>query len=124
MSCLAHLSSAGFQGLMTLPCDLWENLWLLTPLCLRWQRHSYPLPKFSIGDLVAENWIDEFDNEVTDFGEIMGLCYLPEDDFDYPAHTWVYFVYWTRTTCGADSSYPCFSGVPTKGDELRLIKQF
>lgn len=123
MSCLAHLSSAGFQGLMTLPCDLWEKFWLLAPLFLRLQRHPYALPKFNIGDLVIEDWIDELGNEFTDFGEIRGLCYLPKDDFYYPANTWVYFVYWTRTTCDADSCYPCFSEVPTKGDELKLIKQ-
>ena len=123
MSCLAHLSSAGFQGLMTLPCDLWEKLWALAPLFLRWQRHPYPLPKFNIGDLVASDWVGEHGEDHTDFGEVRGICYLPEDDYDCPANTWVYFIYWTRTTCDADFGYPSYQTEPIGADELRLIKQ-
>jgi hypothetical protein len=81
----------------------------------------YPLPEFKIGDLVADDWIDEFDENATDFGEVRGMSYLPEKSQGYPANTWVYFVYWTRTTCGCDSSYPCYDGEPTAGDRLRLV---
>jgi hypothetical protein len=82
----------------------------------------YPLPEFKIGDLVAEDWVDEFDETVTDFGEVRGMSYLPEETSGYPANTWVYYVYWTRTTCGADSSYPCYDDTqPVAGDCLRLV---
>jgi hypothetical protein len=118
---LGHVSGAKLQNLMVLSWNLPEKLLAITSLLL-WRPSPYPLPKFKIGDLVADDWVDEFDNNATDFGEIRGLLYLPEDDFDYPANTWVYFVYWTRTTCGANFGYPCFSGEPMAGDKLRLVK--
>jgi hypothetical protein len=83
---------------------------------------TYPEPEFKIGDLVAEDWFDEFDKSATDFGEIRGLSYIPDNSSGYPANTWVYYVYWTRTTCGCDSSYPCYIDTePVTGDRLRLV---
>jgi hypothetical protein len=85
-------------------------------------KFPYPLPEFKIGDLVAEDWVDEFDENATDFGEVRGLSYLPENGGYYPANTWVYYVHWTRTTCGCDSSYPCYDDTqPITGDRLRLV---
>jgi len=124
MPSLGHLSGAELQNLMVLPWELPEKLLAIVPLFWWWRPHLYPLPKFKIGDLVADDWVDEFGQEITDFGEVRGICYLPEDDFDCPANTWIYFIYWIRTTsCNADFGYPCFSGEPMAGDKLRLIKQ-
>jgi hypothetical protein len=81
---------------------------------------KYPLPKFSIGDLVAENWIDEFGKEQTDFGEILGMRWLPEGHSCFEANTWVYYIYWTHNTCGSEFCYPCYDGEPTRGCDLRL----
>jgi hypothetical protein len=83
-----------------------------------------PEPEFAIGDLVAQDWEGDEDEDApqsaTDFGEVMGLCYLPESGHYYPRHTWVYYIYWTHSTCG-QSSYPCFEGTPSAGNELRLV---
>jgi hypothetical protein len=78
-------------------------------------------PKFKIGDLVAEDWLDEFDQDSTDFGEIMGMRWVAQpDSFSSSPKTWVYFVRWTRTTNGAYSAYPCYDGEPTRECDLRL----
>ena len=121
---LSAASAADLQNLMFFPWELPEKVLALASLLVLWRPCPYPSPKFKIGDLVADDWVDEFGRETTDFGEVRGICYLPEDDFDCPANTWVYFIYWTRTTgCNADFGYPCFSGEPMAGDKLRLIKQ-
>jgi hypothetical protein len=92
---------------------------------------DYPLPEFSIGDLVASDWenYDEDDeNEetpilVTDFGEILGMRWVPEpDSFGLTTNGWVYFVRWTRTTSDCVAScYPCYDGEPTEASALRLV---
>jgi hypothetical protein len=82
---------------------------------------SYPSPKFNIGDLIAADWIDEFDNEVTDFGQVLGLRYLPEPESIFLANTWVYYVWWTHSSSGPASCYPCYDGEPTSGYDLRLV---
>ncbi|NQE38203.1 hypothetical protein [Microcoleus asticus] len=83
-----------------------------------------PLPVFNIGDLVAQDWEGNEDEDApqsaTDFGEVVGLCYLPEDGSYYPRDTWVYYIYWTHSTC-SECSYPCFDGEPTAGNTLRLV---
>ena len=80
-----------------------------------------PLPEFVIGDLVAQDWIDEFDKEAVDFGEVLGVRYLPEKYCVYPANSWLYYIHWTHTTCGLDYLYPCYDGEPTAGNTLRLV---
>lgn len=81
-------------------------------------------PKFKIGDLVAEDWVDEFDQDATDFGEIIGMRWVPDpDSFSLSVKTWVYFVRWTHTTNGADFAYPCYDGEPTEECDLRLVSQ-
>jgi hypothetical protein len=122
MSFLGRLSGAELQNLMVLPWELPEKLLAIIPLLQRWQPHPYPSPKFKIGDFVAEDWVDDCDNKFTDFGEVRGICYLPQDYFGHSANTWVYFVNWTHTTCGG-SSYPYFCGEPRRGDLLKLVKQ-
>jgi len=82
---------------------------------------SYPSPKFNIGDLIASDWVDEFDEDVTDFGEVLGMRYLPEPESIFPANTWVYYIRWTHTTTGLSACYPCYDGEATTGDDLRLV---
>jgi hypothetical protein len=123
MASLGHLSGAELQNLMVLPWELSEKLLAIVPLLWWWRSHSYPSPQFKVGDFVAEDWVDEFDNNATDFGEVRGLCYLPVNYFGYPANTWVYFIYWKHTTCGKSSAYPYFGGEPILGHRLKLVKQ-
>lgn len=80
-----------------------------------------PLPQFKIGDLVAEDWLDEDDESATDFGEVLGIRWLPEGHSSFPANTWVYYVYWTHSTIGSASCYPCYDGEPTEARQLRLV---
>ena len=80
-----------------------------------------PLPQFKIGDLVAEDWLDEYDENATDFGEVLGVRWLPEGHSSFPANTWVYYVYWTHSTTGSTYCYPCYDGEPTEADRLRLV---
>jgi hypothetical protein len=82
-----------------------------------------PKPEFAIGDLVAQDWIDEFDKDSVDFGEVLGLRYLPPSEgyCSYPGNNWLYYIRWTRTTCGLDYLYPCYDGEPTMASELRLV---
>ncbi len=83
-----------------------------------------PLPEFKIGDLIAQDWEGNEDEDApqsaTDFGEVVGLCYLPQDGSYYPRNTWVYYVYWTHSTC-SECSYPFFDGEMTAGNTLRLV---
>jgi hypothetical protein len=91
-------------------------------------KSSYPSPEFKIGDLVASDWEpDEEDDDApdfaTDFGEVLGMRYVLEPESGYvAANTWLYYVLWTHSTCDA-SCYPCYDGEPTRGCDLRLVKQ-
>jgi hypothetical protein len=80
-------------------------------------------PKFKIGDLIASDWVDEFDNNVVDFGEVLGTRYLPKGHSSFAADTWVYYINWTHSTCGADSCYPCYDGEPSRECDLRLVSE-
>lgn len=80
-----------------------------------------PLPQFKIGDLVAEDWLDEYDEDATDFGEVLGVRWLPEKQSSFPANTWVYYVYWTHSSTGSAYCYPCYDGEPTGAEQLRLV---
>jgi hypothetical protein len=82
-------------------------------------------PKFKIGDLVASDWEPDDDDApefATDYGEILGMRWIPKAEGNWtPAHTWVYYVYWTHGTCGSDTCYPCYDGEPTRACDLRLV---
>lgn len=79
-------------------------------------------PKFKIGDLIASDWVDEFDQDSTDFGEIMGMRWVARrDSYSSSPQMWVYFVRWTHTTNGAWSAYPCYDGEPSRECDLRLV---
>lgn len=89
--------------------------------------NGYPLPEFNIGDLIASDWASSDDDDddapdfATDFGEVLGLRWLPESESGLEANTWLYFVRWTHSTCGAYSCYPCYDGEPSRGCDLRLV---
>ena len=75
------------------------------------------LPKFSLGDKVVADWSDDWGGHYLDFGEVVGLCYLP------PENIWVYYVNWTHSNCtDADISphYPIFDEEREITDRLRL----
>jgi len=78
-------------------------------------------PKFKIGDLIASDWVGEFGEDFADFGEILGARFLPEGYSCYLAHTWLYYIRWTHSTCGLDSLYPCYDGEPSRECDLRLV---
>jgi hypothetical protein len=82
-------------------------------------------PKFKIGDLVAEDWVnDEDDNDKleTDFGQVLGMAYFQEAQQQYfEAHSWVYYVNWTSSTSDADLAYPTYDQEPSRESDLRLV---
>ncbi len=85
-------------------------------------------PEFKIGDLVASDWEpDEEDDDapdsVTDFGVVLGMRYVLEPESNWvAANTWLYYILWTHSTCNG-MNYPCYDGEPTRGCDLRLVKQ-
>ena len=101
---------------------------LLLPQPQPQPRSPYPSPEFSIGELVAYDWeLDEEDDDApdsaTDFGEILGLRFVLEaESSQVPANAWLYYVLWTHSTCEG-MCYPCYDGEPTRGCDLRLVKQ-
>jgi hypothetical protein len=81
-------------------------------------------PKFKIGDLVAEDWVNDDDEVKTEFGQILGMAYLKEAQRNYfEANTWVYYVNWTHSTSDSDFAYPTYDQEPTRECDLRLVKQ-
>lgn len=82
---------------------------------------KYPSPQFNIGDSIAYDWLNEDDGEETEFGEIIGLRWIPEAESCFEANTWAYYIWWTHGTGGPDISYPCYDGEPTTADDLRLV---
>lgn len=87
-----------------------------------------PLPEFKIGDLVAYDWEPEDDDApefATDFGEIMGMRWVPEPDgYCSVINLWVYYIRWTHSTCPDILCEPFYDGEPTLSSDLRLVKQF
>lgn len=79
-------------------------------------------PKFKIGDLVAEDWVNEDDKVDTEFGQILGMSYFKEAQKGYfEANTWVYYVNWTHSTSDADFAYPTYDQEPTRESDLRRV---
>ena len=80
-------------------------------------------PKFKIGDLVAEDWLDEYDVVATDFGQVLGMAYLQEVRQQYfEADSWVYYVNWTHSTSDTGFAYPTYDQEPSRESDLRLVK--
>jgi len=87
---------------------------------------KYPSPEFKIGDLVACDWVnddedEDEDEQITDYGEVCGMRWLPEAESIFPAKIWVYYIWWTHTTSKAWNPYPCYDGEATAASELRLV---
>ncbi len=85
---------------------------------------ALPKPEFAIGDLIASDWEpddDDAPDSVTDFGEVLGVRWLPEVESGFATKTWVYYVRWTHSTIGASSCYPCYDGEPSRACDLRLV---
>jgi len=79
-------------------------------------------PKFKIGDLVAEDWVNDEDKVDTEFGQILGMSYFKEAQKGYfEANTWVYYVNWTHSTSDADFAYPTYDQEPSRESDLRLV---
>jgi hypothetical protein len=78
-------------------------------------------PKFKIGDLVAEDWLDEYDEVATEFGQILGMAYFQKAQSCFEANTWVYYVNWTGSTVDAKFSYPTYDQEPSRESDLRLV---
>ena len=80
---------------------------------------KYPKPKFVIGDQVTSPYIDEYGDEdessPSEFGEVMGVCWHPENQ------QWEYIVNWTA---GSSSSwmYPVFDGFLLEECSLRIVR--
>ena len=82
-------------------------------------------PKFKIGDLVAQDWVDEDDLVATDFGQVFGMCYFPEPKSCFPGKSWVYYIKWTSSTTSDVNSitFPCYDGEGTSESDLRLVSE-
>jgi hypothetical protein len=78
-------------------------------------------PKFKIGDLVAEDWVDEDDMAATEFGQVWGMRYFCEAVSCFPANSWVYYVNWTHSTTGLEFCYPNYDGEGSRESDLRLV---
>jgi hypothetical protein len=85
---------------------------------------AHLLPKFNVGDLVAQDWKPEDDDapeSATDFGEILGMRWIPEPDaYCSVGKTWVYYIRWTHSTCPGCLTEPYSDGEPTYSSDLRL----
>ncbi|MEG5176278.1 hypothetical protein [Microcoleus sp. B3-D7] len=86
---------------------------------------KYPLPQFNIGDLVAQDWEPNDDDApefATDFGEILGMRWIPEpDSYCSIANTWVYYIRWTHSSCPGCLPEPYCDGELTLAADLRLV---
>jgi hypothetical protein len=78
-------------------------------------------PKFKIGDLVAEDWLDENDEPATDFGQVLGMAWFEKAQSCFEAQSWVYYVNWTHSTCGASFCYPCYDQEASRESDLRPV---
>jgi hypothetical protein len=78
-------------------------------------------PKFKIGDLVAEDWLNEDDEVATEFGQVLGMAYFQKAQSCFEADTWVYYVNWTHSTSDADFAYPTYDQEPSRESDLRLV---
>jgi hypothetical protein len=78
-------------------------------------------PKFKIGDLVAEDWVNDDDKVETEFGQILGMAYFKKAQSCFEANTWVYYVNWTHSTSDADFAYPTYDQEPSRESDLRLV---
>jgi hypothetical protein len=131
MSFFGFLSSADSQGSVLSRRELLGKSLAIGAASLLpglQSRFPYPLPEFNIGDLVAYDWEPDDDDApefATDFGEVLGMRWVPEPDGHCLAvKTWVYFIRWTHSTCPGVLLSPCYEGEPIPSSDLRLVKHF
>jgi hypothetical protein len=130
MSFLGRLSGADTQNLTFPRRELPAKLLALGLAVLLPERQPQALiaptetqPKFKIGDLVAEDWLNE-DGEVdTEFGQVLGMAYFMKAQSCFEADTWVYYVNWLSSTSDADFAYPTYDQEPSRESDLRLVEQ-
>ncbi|MEG5037195.1 hypothetical protein [Microcoleus sp. AT3-D2] len=75
---------------------------------------KYPAPEFSIGNKVADHWIDEVEIEQIEYGNVCGTCWHPNKQ------EWAYSIEWTSGGM-PDFCYPCFDERLTVGGDLRFV---
>jgi hypothetical protein len=78
-------------------------------------------PQFKIGDLVAEDWVNDDDEVNTEFGQVLGMAYFKTAQSCFEANSWVYYVNWTSSTSDADFAYPTYDQEPSRESDLRLV---
>ena len=94
--------------------ELLQRLALAALLCLVPRPQSkYGSPQFAIGDKIDDHWINEFEIEQIEHGEVMGVCWHPREQ------VWAYLVEWTGGNVPS-FAYPCFDGYLVIGGDLRL----
>jgi hypothetical protein len=130
MSFLGRLSSSDSQNLACSRRELPGKLLAIGVALLLPERQPQILvaptenqPKFKIGDLVAEDWLDEDDQVNTEFGQVLGMAYFLKAQSCFEANTWVYYVNWTHSTCEAGFAYPTYDQEASRESDLRLVKQ-
>jgi hypothetical protein len=85
-----------------------------------------PPPEFKLGDLVAYDWEpddDDAPDSVTDFGEVLGMRWVPKPDGQCltAVNTWVYYIRWTHSSWSDILLSPFYDGEPTYSSDLRLV---
>lgn len=130
MSFLGRLPVTGLQALTFPRRELPGKLLAFALALLLPERRSEVLvaptevqPKFKIGDLVAEDWVDDDDEVNTEFGQVLGMAYFKKAQSCFEANTWVYYVNWTSSTSDADFAYPTYDQEPSRECDLRLVKR-
>jgi hypothetical protein len=78
-------------------------------------------PKFKIGDLVAEDWVNDEDKVETEFGQVLGMAYFKKAQSCFEANSWVYYVNWTHSTSDANFAYPTYDQEASRESDLRLV---
>jgi hypothetical protein len=81
---------------------------------------KYPAPKFAIGDQIFSPYEDEYGDEdedgVPEFGEVMGICWHPRNE------AWEYVINWTSGS-SFDWMYPVFDEFLICESTLRLVSE-
>ena len=125
MSFSERLSNADLQTFALTRRELFVKSWAIAVAVAAAKRlpkfvqlpQKYPMPPFKIGDIVADAWIDEFEVEQVETGEVVGICWHPENQ------RWEYHINWLAGTM-PDKYYPCYDGHLTShtvGCELKLV---
>jgi len=84
------------------------------PLALRLQSEKSSHLQFWIGDRIVSSWLDDDGRNVSEYGEVVGVCLHPQK------RQWEYLVNWVREdNNGRIREY--FDDALTAADDLRLV---